>query len=343
MSSALITQNKMLKNELMLRPQDESDQKHRVQIYVNWMNQNSAKWYSPDIVTYREYLLHDYQGRDSKPLSPNSVRAHLSTIRGRYATILKDNQTRDIFFNALNPEMTFTEKKLFIDEVFERIKNAIDPDITGVKVITHQDVTDSSHLRLNKEQVSTLLTKVDWKRDLISLRDYCAISLMLCTGIREAELCNLDVTDLYQTLNNTPALYVRHGKGAKARLIPYGELIWVRDYVAKWLGFAGIESGAIMRGFYKGGKKIRSTRLTVRAINQILDKYPIQIDNELRVVKPHDLRRTYARQLYEAGMDILAIRDNLGHADSKTTLKYIGVMDVDKPTPISIYNNPEDL
>jgi integrase len=74
------------------------------------------------------------------------------------------------------------------------------------------------------------------------------------------------------------------------------------------------------------------------------------IDGELRKVNPHDLRRTYARRLYEAGMDLLAIRDNLGHADSRTTLKYIGTMDIDRRKPPTVYtfdlqalNQPLDL
>jgi integrase/recombinase XerD len=161
---------------------------------------------------------------------------------------------------------------------------------------------------------------------------------MLCTGVREAELCALDTPDLRRRLSGEPALHVRRGKGSKERLIPYGTLIWVLSMVDGWMQNAGITGGAVFRGFYKTGKRVRTSRLTVRSINKILDRYPVLIDGELKTVNPHDLRRTYARRLYEAGMDLLAIRDNLGHADSRTTLKYIGVMDVEKRKPPAIYD-----
>ncbi len=46
------------------------------------------------------------------------------------------------------------------------------------------------------------------------------------------------------------------------------------------------------------------------------------IDRHLRKMQAHELCRTNARGLYEAGLDIEAIRQNLGHADRKTTQGY---------------------
>jgi integrase len=43
----------------------------------------------------------------------------------------------------------------------------------------------------------------------------------------------------------------------------------------------------------------------------------------------HDLRRTYARLMYQAAVDLLSIQQNLGHADSATTLGHIGPMDAE--------------
>lgn len=42
---------------------------------------------------------------------------------------------------------------------------------------------------------------------------------------------------------------------------------------------------------------------------------------------PHDLRRTYAKLQYDVGMETIAMQQNLGHDDLKTTLKYIGKLD----------------
>ena len=59
-------------------------------------------------------------------------------------------------------------------------------------------------------------------------------------------------------------------------------------------------------------------------MQRILSRYPLYIDGEERKVQPHDLRRTCARRLYEAGVDLVAIQQNMGYADLKTTLGTIG-------------------
>jgi integrase len=119
--------------------------------------------------------------------------------------------------------------------------------------------------------------------------------------------------------------------------VPYGELEWVLAIVAKWREAAGIGQGPVFRGFYKGNRKLRPGRLSVRAVEYIVGAYPVMVDGEMVSVRPHDLRRTYARRLYEAGFDLVAIQQNLGHADVKTTLGYIGELDAEVRRPPAIY------
>jgi len=101
---------------------------------------------------------------------------------------------------------------------------------------------------------------------------------------------------------------------------------WTLVVVDAWLAKAGIEGGPVFRGFYRGYTTVRDAGLTTRAIQDILSDYPVTIHGELVTLAPHDLRRTYARLMYENGADLLSIQQNLGHADSKTTLGYIGAM-----------------
>jgi hypothetical protein len=41
--------------------------------------------------------------------------------------------------------------------------------------------------------------------------------------------------------------------------------------------------------------------------------------------------------LYDAGVDLVAIQQNLGHADLHTTLLYIGTLDADARQPPAIF------
>lgn len=336
-------QNPITSN-LLFTQYDSKDEKHRISKFVMWLNKNHTSWLIPDLETYREYLLRDYAGRANQTLSHNSVRAHLATIRSRYRKLLKSNQFRNSIYQAIDPTLSPSDQKAMVDELFARLSNAIDPINSSVQLTTSQDVEDSKHIRLSPQQAQELLAFPD-DYTLIGKRDKAVIALLLCTGVREAELCALKVVDLRKRLAGELSLHVRKGKGAKERLIPYGDLEWGLHHVDEWMRAANITENAVFRGIYKGGKSIRPTPLTKRAINQILDKYPINHDSSLIVVKPHDLRRTYARSLYESGMDLLAIRDNLGHGDTRTTLQYIGTMDVVARKPTNIYNmsiNPTD-
>jgi integrase/recombinase XerD len=338
MTSNIQPKQHILTHQLaLLTNYDSKDESHRLSIYINWLHDLDIAWFLPDLETYREYLLNHYLGRDGKPLSPTSAKAHLSTIRARYRSILRSNKIRDYFYTNTSNDLLPSDRKALVDEALERIQNAIDPENSVVKTFIKQDIHDDAHVRLTKQQVVDILSQPN-QMTLIGKRDLAVLALLLCTGIREAELCALDVADLTKTFGGELSLYIRYGKGAKERLVPYGRLIWGLKITQQWLNTANIESGAVFRGFYRGGKRIRPTHLTVRAINQILDKYPVIIDNKLRKIAPHDLRRTYARQLYESNMDILAIRDNLGHVDSRTTLKYIGTMDISQRKPKDIYS-----
>ena len=83
--------------------------------------------------------------------------------------------------------------------------------------------------------------------------------------------------------------------------------------------------------------------MTTRSIQRLLNRYPISIDGEQRTVTPHDLRRSYARNLFKAGISIEVIRQNLGHVDVKTTQAYIGVLDGSARAPVSVYEPSEVL
>jgi integrase/recombinase XerD len=205
-----------------------------------------------------------------------------------------------------------------------------------VRVKVRQDRADDEHLRLTSAQASALMA-APGVRDLLGLRDTAVIALMLCTGVREAELSALEVDDLRQRLGGELALHVRDGKGRKERLIPYGELEWVLAIVDKWLAAVRITAGPVFRGFYKARQKLRPGRLSARAIQYVLAGYPVMIEGALTTARPHDLRRTYARRLYEAGVDLVAIQQNLGHADVKTTLRYIGPLDADRRRAPGVY------
>jgi len=321
---------------LLMPPDPDKDLKHRLNHLIRWLYSTGRSWLQLDLAAHRDYLLED------RGLSPTSVVAHLATIRSRYRTVLRDPNTRTRLYARTPKSAAPSDRKAFVDEIYERLRAQLEPGAAPVPTITHQDKPDSHHIRLTAAQARLLMQQpgID---SLRGLRDTAILALFLCTGIREAELCGLDVPDLRQQLQGELSLYVREGKGRKRRLVPYGDMDWVLLYADAWLQNAGIEDGAVFRGFYKGNKRLRSTRISKRTISYLLNQYPIAIDGEIHYVQPHDLRRTYARRLYEANVDLNRIRLNLGHSNINTTLGYIGDLDAATRRPPALFQPPHHL
>ena len=335
-------------NYAMLMPANPSkDEKSRLGFYIDWLGETKRSWYQPDLRAYRDYLLVertrlDKKGaRKSATLSPQTVLAHLATIRGRYAALTRSNEMRDLLFELVNPADSEAEQRAMVDEFFIRMMNDVHPAAAPVKLVAKQDIADSEHLRLKPYQVSALI-QAPGIANLRGLRDTALMTLMVCTGIRAAEAAALRVDDLRQHLGGELSLRVREGKGAKQRLIPYGPLNWCLMYVDAWLRSAEIRLGFVFRGIRRGGKTVRPTGIGAWTVNDIMNCYAISIDGALRAVKPHDLRRTYARNAYDYGMDLERIRQNLGHTSLGTTQTYIGELDGRDRHPPNMFSPPHD-
>ena len=332
---------------VLMPPSPNKDQKSRLGFYIDWLSKQGREWYNPDLRAYRDYLLYERIRSDKRGrrvparLSPQTVMAHLATVRGRYGELTRSNEARDRLFELANPEDSESEQRALVDEFFLRMMNDVHPASAPVKLVTAQDVADSAHLRLKPWQVSALV-RAPGISTLRGLRDTALMTVMVCTGIRAAEAAALRVDDLRQHLGGELSLQVREGKGGKQRLIPYGPLDWCLMYAEAWLREAGIKAGPVFRGIRRGGKSVRPKGIGVWTVNDIMNDYPISIDGALCLIKPHDLRRTYARNAYDFGMDLERIRQNLGHTSLQTTQTYIGELDGRDRHPPNMFAPPHD-
>lgn len=310
----------------------------RLALFSHWQTERGKAWHDLDLKAYRDHL-QSYRG-----FSPATVSAHLSAVRSRYRDLMTDNTLRAQWLYRLGEELrrlgqddSPANRRALLDEYYTRLTNAIDPSVAPVKHVVVQDRPDAAHVRLTQPQAEAMM-HAPGTDTLPALRDTAVIALMLCTGLREAEACALQVGDLRQKLNDKLALHVRQGKGMKERLIPYGDLAWVLVVLDKWLEAAGISEGRVFRSFWRGGQSLRGP-LSARAVENIISQYPVVTEHGKKLtVHPHDLRRTYARRLYEEGVDLVSISQNLGHASTRTTLLYIGELGADKRRAPGVYS-----
>jgi len=155
------------------------------------------------------------------------------------------------------------------------------------------------------------------------LRNLVLISLMAGAGLRVSEVINLRPKDIQL---GTPASLVVTGKGNKKRAVPMQESL--RKTLCTYLKQTGLEHPArreeyLFKNLY--GKPL--TRHGVYHIvttyaNRARQKHPGVIPQE---VTPHTLRHTFATLHIAKGVDLIYIRDLLGHSSVQTTEHfYIG-------------------
>ncbi|WOB06639.1 site-specific tyrosine recombinase XerD [Piscinibacter gummiphilus] len=169
---------------------------------------------------------------------------------------------------------------------------------------------------LSEAQVEALLKAPDVDTPL-GLRDRTMLELMYASGLRVSELVTLKSVHLSL---NEGVLRVT-GKGAKERLVPFGEEAhaWLTRYLAEARG--DILHGQASDALFVTG---RGGPMTRQMFWQLIKKYALQGD--VRVpLSPHTLRHAFATHLLNHGADLRAVQMLLGHADISTTTIYTHV------------------
>lgn len=170
---------------------------------------------------------------------------------------------------------------------------------------------------LSVDEAISLLKSAD-KPTAQGLRDRSILELLYGGGIRLSELVGLNLADLDLEANQ---IRVR-GKGGKERIVPIGShaLFALRKYLARrgeLLPKEGqdgrVESALFLNRW--------GSRLSARSVAQIVLKY-LKKSGISHWISPHALRHSYATHLLDAGADLRAIQELLGHARLSTTQRY---------------------
>jgi len=152
------------------------------------------------------------------------------------------------------------------------------------------------------------------------IRDYVILTLLYTTGIRVSELINIKVRDV--SLQPPPTLLI-HGKGQKSRFVPLTKQ--AVDIIGRYIDVENFaKNGRLQEWLFKNHMKEQFTR---QGINYIVKKYvnlSRLINPELvpEGFSPHKMRHTTAMELVGSGVDLIYIRDLLGHVSVKNTEVY---------------------
>jgi site-specific recombinase XerD len=237
-------------------------------------------------ITYSRSL-HDLMIATQKvplDITEPEIVAHLSDLRDK----------RGLSSSAINGRICGI--RYYYREVIHRLDIIVDlPNPRRAKVIGDT---------LNEAELRQLM---DGTRSITHL---AILHLLFDTGLRAREVAGLRMGD-FDAKNGT--LTVRHGKGGKHRVLPYGQqtretlLELFRQEKPTDALFVGVTTG---------------TPFTVRgiqyAVNQAYKRSGLK-----KEVHPHTLRHSFAIHYLNNGGSVLRLQQLLGHADIGTTMIYL--------------------
>lgn len=241
-----------------------------------------------------------------KHFTAENVRHFLSWLETE-----RDNSisTRNVRLASLHAFASFIERRSP-----ENIQN-----MQEILLIPYKKSSSATPIFLSVGATKILLNMPD-PHSKMGRRDSVLLSLLYDSGARVQEICDLVVADVRL---DSPATVKLTGKGQKARIVPLMSSManLLRNYInEEELANPACNRQPLFRNRSRG-------KFTRKGISYTLNKYFVQARLKYPCIfpdsiSPHCLRHSKSMHLLQAGVNLIYIRDILGHADIKTTEIY---------------------
>lgn len=264
----------------------------------------TVKGYERSLKAFHDYIVSEHQILNIEDVRPYHIKAYLSyrkkELKNNAETINHEIRNLKAFFNYF-----VKEKVISVNPVTVPIQK------TDTKIETFTDYHIRQMLRYYRKQKQR-------GDNFYAYRGYIMILILLGTGIRLGEMCNLKWKDV----DFVNAKMTVIGKGRRQRTIPLTdnlkkELMEWRFYVEKKLGNVTEDSFVIPT---QTGKRLNEN--SVKTFFQRLKK--IMNFRDVRL-SPHTFRHTFAKQWILSGGDVFSLQRILGHSTIEVTNKYVNL------------------
>jgi integrase/recombinase XerC len=272
--------------------------------YEKDASRHTLRNYGIDLEQFLAFLSEDYMSRDAASITPKEV--DNLTIRSYLA-----------YLHRRGLQKSSMARKLAALRSFFRYlcrEGVLKTNPAKLTATPRQEKKLPGHFTV--DEMFNLLDLPD-TTDPLGARDQFILEFLYSTGIRVGELVALNV-DHVDLAAETVRIY---GKGKKERVVPFGGK--AKSALQAYLhGRSAILADSkpspapeALLWNYRGG------RLTDRSVRRILDRY-IRMCAISRNLSPHSIRHSFATHMLNAGADLRAIQELLGHASLSTTQKY---------------------
>jgi site-specific recombinase XerC len=148
-----------------------------------------------------------------------------------------------------------------------------------------------------------------------ALRDVAMLAVAATTGLRIAELAALRTADVTVDGDAIRLRIIGKGNAERINVLRNGQ----RRALGDWLAVRGDVDGAVFCRIAAAGT-ITAERMTTQAVHMAIQRRAAAAG--IGHITVHDLRRTVAGDLLDAGTDIATVSRWLGHASPTTTARY---------------------
>ena len=145
-----------------------------------------------------------------------------------------------------------------------------------------------------------------------AMRDKAMFELLYSSGLRLAELVNLDPAQLDMMAGEVRVT----GKGSKTRIVPLGRFAIAA--LQAWLAVRDQLAKAGETALFVGQ---RGSRISPRVVQLRLQQWGVK-QGITSNVHPHLLRHSFATHVLQSSGDLRAVQEMLGHASISTTQVY---------------------
>lgn len=147
-------------------------------------------------------------------------------------------------------------------------------------------------------------------------RDLAILETFYATGMRVSELQGLSPTDIDLVADHVKV----RGKGRKERIVPLGSAAVraLRRYETRRLDLLGTCDRPDRQALFVSAS---GRRLSTRRIQGLVREY-LDAVADAGELSTHSLRHSFATHLLDAGADLMAVKELLGHASLSTTRIY---------------------
>ena len=224
----------------------------------------------PHLDAYREYLTnHAVDGRPS--YTPSSVARKISAIASFYTYLVDEGVM------PANPA-----------------RKVARPAVSDESLTAGLDLDEAGRL--------------EWHADRAGIREGALVRLLLTVGLRVAEVCSTNVSDLGRERGHRTITVIRKGSRHQRLAIPMNTAAVLDRYIG------GRKSGPLFLGD-------NGERMTRRQVAYRLERLGRRAGIEKKVT-PHVLRHTTATSALDAGASLRDVQTLLGHIDPRTTNRY---------------------